>query len=258
MRPWRRASRTARVLVILGLLITLVFAVLAICSPTRSRPYAEDQYRISSTLSRPTAPPSPSTLPERGPPSRHVPVRHHGAVLDVFSRVILGARAGVRGRDPLDGAAMLIGVPLGLISGYVGGRFDRVPGAAHGRDLRVPVAAAVDHRRVHPEGEARPGPAVGGRRGRRRLHPAVLPGDPQPHAVGEAGAVRRGRPLTGRQAPRTVIGRYVFFNVVQSVPVIFTLNAADARADARRPRASSATASRTRPAEWGLDVSAAA
>jgi peptide/nickel transport system permease protein len=28
-------------------------------------------------------------------------------------------------------------------------------------------------------------------------------------------------------SPRTVIGRYVFFNVVQSVPVIFTLNAAD-------------------------------
>ena len=27
---------------------------------------------------------------------------------------------------------------------------------------------------------------------------------------------------------RTIIGRYVFFNVVQSVPVIFTLNAADA------------------------------
>jgi peptide/nickel transport system permease protein len=28
--------------------------------------------------------------------------------------------------------------------------------------------------------------------------------------------------------PRTIVGRYVFFNVVQSVPVIFTLNAADA------------------------------
>ena len=54
--------------------------------------------------------------------------------------------------------------------------------------------------------------------------------------------------------PRTVIGRYVFFNVVQSVPVIFTLNAADAVLTlaglgflgygVEYPKA-----------EWGLDVS---
>ena len=56
------------------------------------------------------------------------------------------------------------------------------------------------------------------------------------------------------QAPAPIIGRYVFFNVVQSVPVIFTLNAADAVLTlaglgflgygVAYPKA-----------EWGLDVS---
>ena len=96
---------------------------------------------------------------------------------------------------------MVIGVPLGLLSGYVGGRLDRTLVLRPGRGLRLPRAAAVDHRRVHAEGEARRRPAVGGGGGRRRLRPAVLPGDPQPHDVGEAGAVRRGRPLARCQAP---------------------------------------------------------
>ena len=44
LRPWRRASGTARVLVILGLLITLFFAFLALFAG-RIAPYEEDQYR---------------------------------------------------------------------------------------------------------------------------------------------------------------------------------------------------------------------
>ena len=40
---------------------------------------------------------------------------------------------------------------------------------------------------------------VGGRR--RRLRPAVLPRDPQPHAVGQGRTVRRGGPGHGRLAP---------------------------------------------------------
>ena len=53
-----------------------------------------------------------------------------------------------------------------------------------------------------------------------------------------------------------MIGRYVFFNVVQSVPVIFTLNAADAVLTLAGLGFLGYGVT-TRHAEWGLDVSGA-
>jgi peptide/nickel transport system permease protein len=54
--------------------------------------------------------------------------------------------------------------------------------------------------------------------------------------------------------PRTVIGRYVFFNVVQSVPVIFTLNAADAVLTLAGLGFLGYGVQPTDAAEWGYDL----
>ncbi len=58
--------------------------------------------------------------------------------------------------------------------------------------------------------------------------------------------------------PRTIIGKYLFGNVVQSVPVIATLNAADAILTLAGARASSACGIQpTEAAEWGTTFSRA-
>src|SRR5688500_13206730 len=46
-KPWRQANRTARVLVIAGLLITLFFGVLALFG-NQIAPYDQDQYRFET------------------------------------------------------------------------------------------------------------------------------------------------------------------------------------------------------------------
>ena len=140
LRPWRRASRTARVLVVLGLLITLFFAFLALFAG-RIAPYEEDQYRKEVGVEA-DGTPIFETLPKRAEPSRDHPFGTTLGSLDVFSRVIHGARLafGVVILSTL--LRMSIGVPLGLMSGL-----PRRPPRPHarapdGRRLRVPRPAA--------------------------------------------------------------------------------------------------------------------
>jgi peptide/nickel transport system permease protein len=54
--------------------------------------------------------------------------------------------------------------------------------------------------------------------------------------------------------PRTIIGRYVFFNVVQNVPVIATLNAADAILTLAALGFLGYGIQPTEAAEWGYDI----
>jgi peptide/nickel transport system permease protein len=53
---------------------------------------------------------------------------------------------------------------------------------------------------------------------------------------------------------RTIIGRYVFFNVIQNVPVIATLNAADAILTLAALGFLGYGIQPTQAAEWGYDV----
>ena len=91
----------------------------------------------------------------------------------------------------------------------------------------------------------------GGALADRHLHPAVLPGGAQHDRLA------RGRRRTSRRrgrsarAPFTIMRRYLFGNVVQSVPVIGTLNAADAT---RHPRRRSGFLGLRHPADRGRRV----
>lgn len=235
LRPWRRANPMARWLVIVGGVITLVFAFLALF-PDVVAPYGEDQYQyvVGSTddprlleSERCGTDVECEQLPRRVEPGEGHPFGTTSARLDVFSRVVHGARVAFSIVLLSTLLAMGIGVPLGLMSGYRGGKLDRVlvtlmdaiyviPG------LLLAIIVAFVLQQYFEPGLASAAVAVGVVYVPQyfrviRNHTLSVKEEPFVEAARAMGA-----------PPRTIVGRYIFFNVVQSVPVIFTLNAADA------------------------------
>jgi ABC-type dipeptide/oligopeptide/nickel transport system permease subunit len=219
-RPFRSASRTARVLVTVGLVITLVFGVAAFVAPSFYR-YDGEQYRIEQPDG------SFEQLPRLAPPSAEHPLGTTRDRYDVLARIIDGGRLALAVVLFSTLLAMLIGVPLGLLSGYRGGKLDRV------------LVTVMDAVYVFP-------PLLLAIIVAFLLQAYFAPGVPSAAAavgvvyVPQYFRVVRNHTLSVKQEPyveaarslgakeSTVISRYVLFNVIQSVPVIFTLNAADA------------------------------
>ncbi|MEQ9550126.1 MAG: ABC transporter permease [Coleofasciculus sp. G3-WIS-01] len=142
---------------------------------------------------------------------------------DVFSRTVFGTQAALKVVILATSLSLIIGVPLGLVSGYLGGRLDRVllflmdtiytlPGLL----LSITLAFVV---------------------GRGVFNAAIalsISYVPQYYRVvrNHTASVKTELFIEAAQAmgasPRRVLSRYLFLNVIQSVPVLFTLNAADA------------------------------
>ncbi|NEU80781.1 ABC transporter permease [Nostoc sp. UIC 10630] len=142
---------------------------------------------------------------------------------DVFSRTLFGAQAALQVVILATALSMIIGVPLGMLSGYLGGKLDKVllflmdsiytlPGLL----LSVTLAFVV---------------------GRGILNAAIaisIAYIPQYYRVvrNHTVSVKTEVFIEAAQAMGAstwvVLSRYLFFNVIQSVPVLFTLNAADA------------------------------
>lgn len=142
---------------------------------------------------------------------------------DVFSRTLFGTQAALQVVILATVLSVVIGVPLGLVSGYIGGRLDRVllflmdtiytlPGLL----LSVTLAFVV---------------------GRGILNAAIaisIAYIPQYYRVVRNHTVSVKTELFVEAAQSMgastwrVLSRYLFLNVIASVPVLFTLNAADA------------------------------
>ncbi len=142
---------------------------------------------------------------------------------DVFSRTLFGSQAALKVVLLATTLSLIIGVPLGLISGYLGGRVDKIllflmdtiytlPGLL----LSVTLAFVV---------------------GRGVFNAAIaisISYIPQYYRVvrNHTTSVKTELFIEAAQAmgasPVRVLSKYLFFNVIQSVPVLFTLNAADA------------------------------
>lgn len=142
---------------------------------------------------------------------------------DVFSRTLFGTQAALKVVLLATALSVIVGVPLGMVSGYVGGRLDRVmlffmdavytlPGLL----LSVTLAFVV---------------------GRGVLNAAIalsIAYVPQYYRVvrNHTVSVKTELFIEAAQAMGAstwvVLSRYLFLNVIQSVPVLFTLNAADA------------------------------
>lgn len=262
-RPWRAANPMARWLVIVGMVITLGFLLLALF-PGVVAPYGGEQYRVveGTHLDPDTADVNCNAedvvcqqLPRRATPSAEHPFGTTAARFDVLSRIVHGARIAFSIVILSTVLAMVIGVPLGLVSGYRGGRLDRIlvtlmdavyviPG------LLLAIIVAFVLQAYFSPGLASASVAVGVVYIPQyfrviRNHTLSVKQEPFVEAARSMGA-----------PPRTVIGRYVFFNVVQSVPVIFTLNAADAVLTLAALGFLGYGVPYPQP-EWGLDVARA-
>jgi peptide/nickel transport system permease protein len=142
---------------------------------------------------------------------------------DVFSRTIFGSQAALKVVLLATSFSLFIGVPLGLISGYFGGKTDKIllflmdtiytlPGLL----LSVTLAFVV---------------------GRGVINAALalsISYIPQYYRVvrNHTTSVKTELYIEAAKAmgasPTRILSKYLFFNVIQSVPVLFTLNAADA------------------------------
>jgi peptide/nickel transport system permease protein len=172
---------------------------------------------------------------------------------DVLSRVIWGARTEIEVVVLAVFFSLAIGVPLGLISGYLGGKLDRVLVLIMDALFAFPylllaiviafllsdkigqgiLTAAIAITIVYIPQYFR---VV-------RNHVISVREEPYVEAARALGAKRR-----------TIVGRYVFFNVIQNVPVIATLNAADAILTLAALGFLGYGIQPTQAAEWGYDV----
>ena len=142
---------------------------------------------------------------------------------DVFSRTLFGTQAALKVVVLATTISLILGVPLGLVSGYLGGKMDKIllffmdtiytlPGLL----LSVTLAFVV---------------------GKGVLNAALalsIAYVPQYYRIvrNHTTSVKTELFIEAAQAmgapTSRILSRYLFFNVIQSVPVLFTLNAADA------------------------------
>jgi peptide/nickel transport system permease protein len=142
---------------------------------------------------------------------------------DVFSRTLFGTQAALKVVVLATTMSLIIGVPLGLVSGYLGGRIDKVliffmdtiytlPGLLLSVTLAFVVGQGVINAAI-------------------ALSIAYIP---QYYRIvrNHTTSVKTELFIEAAQAmgapTSRILTRYLFFNVIQSVPVLFTLNAADA------------------------------
>ena len=142
---------------------------------------------------------------------------------DVFSRTLFGTRVALQVVALGTSLSLAIGVPLGLISGYWGGWLDRalvflmdVIYTLPGLLLSITLAFVV--------GRGVPNAAIA-------LSIAYVPQyfrvvRNQTASVKSELYIEAARAL-GASTPH-ILRKYLFANVIQSIPVLFTLNAADA------------------------------
>jgi oligopeptide/dipeptide ABC transporter ATP-binding protein len=211
LRLWRQSGATTRRLVTVGAVVTAVFALLALAAPLLA-PY--DQARFGG-------------IPALSPPGADHLFGTTNLRFDVFSRVLFGARLAFQVVLLSTAFAMVLGVPLGLAAGYTGGPLDRVLVLVMDALYAFPsllLAIVVAFALADTVGRGVPAAALS-------ISVIYIPQyfrvvRNHTLAVREEPFVEAARAMGAR--PRTVITRYVAANVLQSVPVIFTVNAADA------------------------------
>jgi peptide/nickel transport system permease protein len=198
-------------LTLVGLFITLLFVVIALFAPV---------FQAWGWLQDPTA----SLInPINEPPSAEHWFGTSRQGYDVFSRTLYGAQAALKVVLLATTLSLLIGVPLGLIGGYLGGKLDQVllfvmdAVYAFPRLLLAMTLAFVVGRGI--------------------LNAAIAVSVsfiPQYYRVvrNQTTSVKTELFIEAAKAlgasPRHVLSRYLFLNVVQSIPVLFTLNTANA------------------------------
>ena len=201
----------SRKLMFVGLVITISFIIIAIFAPLlQTWGWLQDPTEALSN-------------PIHEAPSFKYWFGTNARGYDVFSRTLFGSQAALKVVLMATTLSLIIGVPLGLISGYLGGKVDRVllflmdtiytlPGLLLSVTLAFVIGKGIFNAAI-------------------ALSISYVP---QYYRVvrNHTTSVKTELFIEAAQAmgasPTRVLSRYLFLNVIQSVPVLFTLNAADA------------------------------
>ncbi|MEL6502310.1 MAG: ABC transporter permease [Cyanobacteria bacterium J06631_6] len=209
--PRRFHLTLSQSLTTIGLLITLSFVAIALLAPT---------LQSMGWLQNPT---EALANPIHEAPGANYWFGTSRQGYDVFSRTLYGTQAALKVVVLATTLSLIIGVPLGLVSGYLGGKIDKIliffmdtiytlPGLLLSVTLAFVVGKGVINAAI-------------------ALSIAYVP---QYYRIvrNHTTSVKTELFIEAAQAmgapTSRILTRYLFFNVIQSVPVLFTLNAADA------------------------------
>jgi peptide/nickel transport system permease protein len=242
--PIQEARGFPRIILFVGAGITLFFVLLAILAPVIS-PYDFDQYQSDG-----------QRFPQLAAPSSDHLMGTNVQSTDVMSRVIWGAQTELKVVVISLVFAITLGVPLGLLSGYFGGKLDRVLVLFMDAMYAFPfllLAIVIAFLLSDSIGKGVLTAAIAISAAYVPLYFRVVRN--QVVALREESYVEAARALGAK--PFTIIRKYVFNNVVQNVPPIATLNAADAILVLTALGFLGYGIQPTDAAEWGYDISRA-
>ncbi len=214
--PFFKTTGIARWMLVVGVVITSIFIIFALFAPWIS-PYDFNQYRSSTG----------QDFAKVGHPDSAHWFGTNDLKTDVLSHVIYGSRTAIEVVGLSIVASLLIGVPLGLMSGYFSGWLDRVLVLFMDAVFSFPsFLLAIVFAFLFTD-------LIGGGVVAAALSLTAI-------YIPQYFRVVRSTTISAREATyieaaraigapdRTIMSRYLFGNVIQSVPVIGTLNAADA------------------------------
>jgi peptide/nickel transport system permease protein len=239
--PIGEARGSTRVLLWTGAALTLFFVLLALLAPVIS-PYDFDQFASNG-----------KRFAQLEAPSAEHPMGTTVQSTDVMARVIWGTRTELKVVLVSLFLSLTIGVPLGLVSGYFGGRLDRLLVLLMDAMLAFPfllLAIVIAFLLSGSIGRGILTAAIAITVAYIPLYFRVI----RNHVISirEESYVEAARAIGAR--PFTVIRKYVFFNVIQNVPPLATLNAADAILTLAALGFLGYGIQPTEAAEWGYDI----
>ena len=243
----RATSGFQRGMLVFGALIVLFFIVLAVFASWIA-PYGFDQASNGLKL-----------FPTQAAPSAH---HWFGTTVDgydVLSRVIFGAQTALEVIVLAVALSIVVGVPVGLISGYFGGWLDRIlvlvadslfafPPLLLAIVISVSISGGSSGKWSGIFATAISITVVYVPQYFRVVRNATIATREEPY-------VEAARAIGAR--PVAIMVRYIFSNVVQTVPVIATLNAGDAILTLAGLGFLGVGIEPTSAAEWGHDLNTA-
>ncbi len=243
--PVFEARGMTRWMLWIGAGITVAFVLVALFAPVLA-PYEFDQFRS----------PEEGRFAQLEAPSRDHLMGTNVQSTDVLSRIIWGTQTELKVVLVSLLISIGVGVPLGLFSGYFGGKLDRVLVLIMDALLVFPfllLAIVIAFLLSDRVGQGILTAAIAITVVYIPLYFRVV----RNHTISirEEPFVEAARALGAR--PTTIIRKYVFFNVVQNVPPLATLNAADAILTLAALGFLGYGIQPTDGAEWGYDVNRA-
>jgi peptide/nickel transport system permease protein len=251
LRPFVTTQGVARWMLLIGAFITAVFVFCAIFAPWVA-PYGFDQYRASDG----------TQFAQLGHPSSEHLFGTTDLKTDVLSRVIWGARTALEVVTLAVIMSLVLGLVLGIVSGYFGGWLDRILVMIMDAIFAFPsflLAIVCAFLLTNNLGSGFLFLSAGVLAASLSLTAIYIPQyfrvvRNTTVSAKEATYVEAARALGATDG--VIMRRYLFGNVIQSIPVLGTLNAADAIGTLAGLGFLGLGIQPDQAAEWGFDLQA--